>query len=445
MTTSSFNAEEHEIAVLGAILTGGTSAATEAIATLPLEEVSHPLVLESLEVVQGMIDRGVRVDLTTIGREWKLQHGNRPAPIDLWRQAPEFCPSESNLSLHVSEVRQAAFRRKTRDAANLLSAHLADPSKVPAELISDFEKSVTVDPMGGVTEMAKSYCHAFVTDMEERFKSKGKLSGIETGFHVLDEMTDGFQPEEMTVIGARPSIGKSAIAVSIAHRCCLELGVPTLFVTCEMSPKALMRRFVSSVSGVPIKVMKKGTANDQQFKAMTNANAMISRSKLMFSNCIESPRIGAITSRIWRAVRSNGVKLVIVDYLQKIKPGEKQEKRTYEVAEVSGKLKSLAVNSGVSMLVLAQLNRESENDKERLPRMTDLADSGQIERDADTVGLLHRSRFKEPEKAVLIVAKQRDGETGPVPLHFQGTTCRFTNRSHDDDEQPTKPSYDHDE
>jgi replicative DNA helicase len=120
------------------------------------------------------------------------------------------------------------------------------------------------------------------------------------------------------------------------------------------------------------------------------------------------------------------VKLVVVDYLQKIKCAEKSEKRTYEVAEVSGKLKDIATQTGVAVLCLAQLNRESEKDKGRLPRLTDLADSGQIERDADLVMLLDRDRKQASGEAQIVVAKQRDGECGLVKLHYEGQFCRFS-------------------
>ena len=137
-------------------------------------------------------------------------------------------------------------------------------------------------------------------------------------------------------------------------------------------------------------------------------------------------RIAAIVRRL---CRKHGIKLVVLDYLQKIKPASKQEKRTYEVGEVSGILKSLAAETGAAFLTLAQLNRESEKDKEkggRRPRLCDLADSGQIERDADTVALIHREDRSQPGTE-LIIAKQRDGELGMNYLHFNGQFCRFEN------------------
>lgn len=440
MNSPAFHAEEHEHAVLGACLLGGAVAASEALATLPMEELFNPVIQEAMLLVQGLVDSGQPVDIATMGRAWRQKNGNRPAPIEVWSKAPEYCPSEASLPFHVAEVREAAHRRKIRDVANKLALKIGDPVNTPADVISEFEQAVTVTNAQDTAIHARDLCTPFIAETEARFEAQGKLSGVATGLHVLDSMLDGIQLGELTVIGARPSIGKTALGVTIAHHAAVENGIPTLFVTCEMSPKALMRRLTCLMADVPLKSVRDGRLKDADFRKLTSALARVKRSTLIFENCLEKPTISSITARIWRHVRINGVKLVIVDYLQKIKPTEKQEKRTYEVAEVSGRLKAVAVNSGVAMLALAQLNRESENDKERLPRLTDLADSGQIERDADVVGLLHRSRNKDPEKAVLIIGKQRDGETGPVPLHFHGPTCRFTARE-DDEQQPTMPSY----
>jgi replicative DNA helicase len=135
--------------------------------------------------------------------------------------------------------------------------------------------------------------------------------------------------------------------------------------------------------------------------------------------------IAAITATVRRAVRKWGVKLVLIDYLQKIHGSKSAEKRTYEIAEVSGRLKSIATECKVAVVSLAQLNRENEKEKGRSPKLTDLADSGQIERDADLVMLLNRDRSEKCGEAIIAIAKQRDGECGAVKLWYDGQYCRF--------------------
>jgi replicative DNA helicase len=140
---------------------------------------------------------------------------------------------------------------------------------------------------------------------------------------------------------------------------------------------------------------------------------------------IDGMGIRQLCTRVRRHVLKYGIKLVVIDYLQKVRPSERHEKRTYEIGEISSRLKALAVETNVAMLTMAQLNRENTKDKGRPPRLSDLADSGQIERDADLVGLIHRSG----SDAKLLIAKQRDGETGIINLNFEGTYCRFTSTS----------------
>jgi len=162
---------------------------------------------------------------------------------------------------------------------------------------------------------------------------------------------------------------------------------------------------------------------------MTAASAKIASSPLWFLDGPSSHSISSITAHVRRAVRKHKVRLVIVDYVQKIKAADRSEKRTYEVAEVSGKLKAIAVQTGVAMLALAQLNREAEKEKGRQPKLSDLADSGSLERDADAVMLLNRDRTEPSGEAAIIIAKQRDGECGHVKLYYEGQYCRFTDPS----------------
>ena len=174
--------------------------------------------------------------------------------------------------------------------------------------------------------------------------------------------------------------------------------------------------------------IKAGTFSEQDFARFAAFKTLMKKSPLFILEAVGGIDSSRLSATVRRMVRQHGIKFVVVDYLQKIKASSKQEKRTYEVAEVSGALKSLAVKTGAAVLALAQLNRESEKDKGRSPRLTDLADSGQIERDGDCIALLHRDR--DPNKqheAVLYVAKQRDGEVGPVSLTFDGSRCKFTN------------------
>ena len=176
--------------------------------------------------------------------------------------------------------------------------------------------------------------------------------------------------------------------------------------------------------------LKTGSFKQADFGQFSTFGNRLAAAPLFFVDSIGGTDSSRVCSIIKRAVKSSGVKLVVIDYLQKIHASGKHEKRTYEVGEVSTALKAVAVETGAALLVLAQLSREPEKQKGRMPQISDLADSAQIERDADLIGLLHRDKVEnEGRDAKLIIAKQRDGELGVVELNFEGRFASFENRT----------------
>ena len=271
---------------------------------------------------------------------------------------------------------------------------------------------------------------AYVNELERRktLADLGKRSGIATGLHRLDKMTDGLQFGEQFIVGARPSQGKTALGLTIAAHVAITQQIPTLIISCEMSTASLMMRLASIVTEVPLSFLRSGQYTEAEATKMLTFSKKVSKTPLYIYDAISGSTSDQVAAVIRQHARRYGVKFVVVDYLQKIRASRKNEKRTYEVAEVSGTLKSAAVASNVALMTLAQVNRESEKgDKSRGPRMSDLADSGQIERDADVVALLHRDEEKGHGASLLNLAKQRDGETGVMSLLFNAPITRFEN------------------
>jgi len=296
------------------------------------------------------------------------------------------------------------------------------------QIVSNAEAGLTVEASKEEVQSSKSVVSRFIDATQERFNRKGQLSGITSGFHRLDKLTDGFQLGELAIIGARPSIGKTAIAIAIAKAAAIDNRVPTLFISLEMSDESIVRRMVSTVGSIPMQAIKTGEMDEGAMKAMGVANAKVAGSPIYYVSGSGISSIATITAVIRRAVRKWGVKLVLIDYLQKIHGSKSAEKKTYEIAEVSGKLKAVAQDTRTAVVALAQLNRENEKEK-RVPRLNDLSDSGQIERDADLVLLLNRERHEANGEAIIAIAKQRDGECGIIPLWYEGQYCRFSDPS----------------
>ena len=429
MSNDVYYPNDDELGMIGACLTGTIDTCSDALAEIRSEWISQDNLRMTFDVIRTMVQANQQPSLSEIGKEWKKAYGQLPMPYGAWNQAMEICPSPANLPYYLKGITDSAHRRQLRDTGDRLIRESAVTTLQPDQIVANAEAGLSIEASKEMLSTSKQVAGNFIDQMQDRFNRKGTLSGIATGFHWLDDKTDGLQLREMAIIAARPSIGKTAIAIAIAYKAAIQDKVPTLFVSLEMSQEAIFRRMVSTIGSIPMQSLKSGDLTDGDMKSMMAASAKISSSPLWFLDGPSSHSIASITAHVRRAVRKHKVRLVIVDYIQKVKAADRSEKRTYEVAEVSGKLKAIAVQTGVAMLALAQLNRESEKEKGRPPKLSDLADSGQLERDADAVMLLNRDRTEPSGDASIIIAKQRDGECGQVKLHYEGKYCRFTDPS----------------
>ena len=421
-----YYAQDDEYGLIGACLSGGSDVCHEVFAKIPTDAIQHDKLRLIYEITKGLIARTEPVNLTTVVKEWQRSIPQITPPFEELNKADEFCPSPANHPVFAQAVLEAYHRRQLRTAGDRLIRESAVSTLSVDQIVSNAEAGLTVEASKEEVQSSKSVVSRFIDSTQERFSRQGQLSGITSGFHRLDQMTDGFQYGELAIIAARPSIGKTAIAIAIAKAAAIDSRIPTLFISLEMSDESIVRRMVSTIGTIPMQDIKTGQLDQGGMKAMSSASAKIAGSPIHFVSGSSVSNIATITAVIRRAVRKWGVKLVLVDYLQKIHGSRAAEKKTYEIAEVSGRLKGVASDTKTAVVALAQLNRESEKDKGRVPRLTDLADSGQIERDADLVLLLNRERHEAQGEAVIAIAKQRDGECGLVPLWYDGQYCRFT-------------------
>jgi replicative DNA helicase len=288
--------------------------------------------------------------------------------------------------------------------------------------------------------------------IEEKYDNRGKCMGLSTGFTELDEITDGLQPANLILIAARPSMGKTAIGMDIALHCAVNLQKSAAFFTAEMSDRQLIQRAVLSTARVNMHSVNRGFLTDGDFPKITMAASKISASKLRVVDC-NSSTIQAVRAKARRIKRRfPDLALIVIDYLQYLRSNSRQAQnsREREVAEISAGCKSIAKELNIPVVVLAQLNREAEKRKGEAPgrpRMSDLRESGAIEQDADVVGLLYREEYyaeneeqkREAEgKATLIIAKNRSGPVGDVPLTFVKEFTTFENRARDLDREPAQ-------
>jgi len=262
----------------------------------------------------------------------------------------------------------------------------------------------------------------------------------------LDKMTSGFHPGEMIVIAARPSMGKTSLAMNIAEHVALEQKLPVGVFSLEMTSESLVLRMLCSRSRVNLRNIRDGFLAERDFPKLTGAAGKLANAPLFIDDS-SGLSILQLRAKARRMAQQHGIKLFVIDYLQLLhSTARRAENRQQEIADISNGVKSLAKELNVPVIVLSQLNRELEKDKNRKPRMSDLRESGSIEQDADLVGLLYKPSSGDDEDGAptgeeqdavpvnLLIAKQRNGPTGDVHLTFLKSYTRFENAAKISDE-----------
>lgn len=266
--------------------------------------------------------------------------------------------------------------------------------------------------------------------LEKIFREGKSITGIPTGYGELDKLLSGLQPSELIILAARPSQGKTALALNLAENIAIRGGEPVAFFSLEMSKESLLQRLVASVAQIDAHKFRTGHLSKEDWRRMTDALGTISSSPLWVDDAgsISVLEIGAKARRL---MRDKGLKMLVVDYLQLITARGRTNSRQEEVSSISRSLKGLAKELKIPVLVLSQLTRAPERE-ERGPQLSDLRESGAIEQDADVVMFIYRPNWgkmdlspEERDQADVIIAKQRNGPTDKVRFVFKSRQTRF--------------------
>jgi replicative DNA helicase len=415
--------DEAEVATLGALLID-----SEALpAILPLirpddfYKTAHQRIYEA---VLALSERGQTVDLITLSEEMRargtLESCGGTAYIARLTSA---VPTSANVEFYARIVQAASIRRtlarvsqeiiaQTHDDGADISVILEDAEKRIFE-ISDRHQTGTYSPARQIVDMTY---HA----IEKHSHSKSEYTGIPSGFQELDRLTLGFQNSEFIVIGARPSVGKTAFALTVAANMTIRQKIPVGFFSLEMSAMAIMQRLLSMEARLDSQRMRTGMLSPADFSRLTEAAGRLYEAPLYIS---DSPDLKLLDLRAQaRRMKANeNVKAIFVDYITLIGSENPDLPRHEQIAEVSRSLKALARELNLPVIALSQVRRETEGKK---PALADLRESGSIEQDADVVIFIHTEDLKA-EVREIAVAKQRNGPVGDVQLAFVARYTRF--------------------
>lgn len=383
--------------------------------------------IEFVSLIQRLLDRG-QLDRV----------GGPSALTDLYT----YSPSPGHFRHHLRLVRDKYVLRSLIQVSTETIAEAYGNPEAATDLLDATEAAVMRIRDAGSTAAdgtVKTAVRDVLDELQQLLNGERETLGMPTGFKGLDGMTTGLKPGEMFVIAARPSMGKTSFMMNIVEGVCIDQAAPVLVFSLEMSRHALVKRLTYGRAGVPMSKAARGfTLSKGELQRIQRAAVEINAASLHIDDTA-GISISALRAKARRLHRNVGLKLIAIDYLQLVTSRTKQamNSREREVAEISAGIKALAKELGIPILILAQLNRGPESRGGKavgIPRLADLRESGAIEQDADIVGLLHRAAYYATDdegradnegRAELILAKNRNGETGSVHLTWIADLMNF--------------------
>jgi replicative DNA helicase len=428
---------EAEMHVLGAMLLDKEPIA-QAIERISPESFYKEAHSKIFAVVIELYDSNQPIDIVTVTERLKkrkeLEAVGGASYISL---LIETVPSTANIGHYLNIVQEKAILRKLIKTASEIVERCYEGSEEVNEVLDDAEKNIfdiaQYRGREGFIRIGDLIKHSIET-VENLYQRKEHVTGVASGFTDLDALTAGFHPSDLIIIAARPSMGKTSIALNIAEHCAIMEKSPVAVYSLEMSREQLVLRMLCSLARVNAHNVRTGFISEKHdFPKLVNAAGKLAVAPIYIDDT-PGMSILEMRSKARRLVAREGIGLIIVDYLQLMRSSSRRiENRQQEISEISRSLKALAKELSVPIIVLSQLNREAEARPDHRPRLSDLRESGAIEQDADLVMLLFREEYYEPDnedvkgQAEVIIAKQRNGPVGRLKLTFLEDCTHFEN------------------
>jgi replicative DNA helicase len=436
-----------EKAVLSSILLDNT-ALNAVYPELKPEDFYHPAHRQLFSSMIALFDESQPIDLHTLadwlnGRKLLDALGG---PVFLAELA-DYEATAANVAHHARIVHDKALRRRLIETATDIVRTGFEWTGGAFELLEQAESQIFELSQQQSTTTFRSM-HDELPDtfeyVDQIMHRAGQLTGCPTGYPDFDEMTGGLQPGELIVIAARPSMGKTALALNMMQSAALEHGKKAAIFSLEMTRRSLVLRMLASEARIDMSTLRRGFLAPVDYQKLTTAAGRLSHADIWIDDS-GMVSILEMKAKARRLAAQHGLDLLVVDYLQLAHGDGDARRKDLEIAQISQGLKSLAKELEIPVIALSQLNRgpEQRDPDKRRPNMGDLRESGAIEQDADVIGFIYRDVVynkdtDDPNKAELIIAKQRNGPTGTVILHFDGRFARFESRTRQDagDELP---------
>lgn len=434
---------EAEQGVLGCILLSPNDSMGDCITGLKsaadsFYDLRHQTIYATM---QEMYDARSAIDVVTLQQRLKdRKQLDNVGGVAYLSSLADLVPSAANLQYYIDIVREKHLLRRLIVTCTDMVGRVYEQEGEVEALLDEAERDILQVVESGVDETQadiKDLVHKAINTIEDYHSRQGALTGIGTGFVDFDRMTTGFHPGEMVVIAARPSMGKTSLAMNIVEHVVLESELPVGVFSLEMTSESLVLRMLCCKAHVNLRDARDGFFTERDFPRLTQVAGKLSKAPLYIDDTA-GLSILQLRAKARRMHAQYGIKLLVIDYLQLLhSTGRRaQENRQQEIAGISSGIKALAKELRIPIIVLAQLNRDVEKRPKATPMLSDLRESGAIEQDADIVGLLYKPKSENDDEdgggaesegipVNLLIAKQRNGPTGDVHLTFLKSFTRF--------------------
>ncbi len=425
---------EAEQATLGALLLDAEAVGTVIRYLRPDNFYS----IQNQKIYQAIISlfgKGQRCDLITLTEELKqadlLTAAGGPAYI---ASLTDTVPTSANVDYYAKVVLESSVRRALLGVSHKIIAEAHNESITSRALLEEAQKQIfelTDSNQTATFKTPKEIIPRAIEAIEKLYHTRDSFTGIPSGLIELDQMTSGFQKSEFIIIGARPSVGKTALALTMATHIAVKEKIPAAFFSLEMSDMQLMTRMISSEAKIPSEKLRTGLLKMSDFQSIQDAAGHIYEAPLYI---VDMPSMKLLDLRAMaRQLKTQyDIQIIFIDYITLISSENSMVPRHEQIAEISRSLKSLARELNIPVVALSQVRRDAEGKK---PTLADLRESGSIEQDADVVMFLHRERLSSKDAGEqgidteLIVAKQRNGPIGDIDIVFLPRYTQFASRS----------------
>lgn len=429
--------EEAEVATLGAILID-PEALGRVIGHVRGQDFYRASHARVFSAMIDLWERGEAVDLITVTdaltNSGELEAAGGAAYV---ANLPTAVPTSANVEYYARIVREMSIRRRLLQVANQIIADVQSQGMDSRHALEEAERmlfEVSEGRQTGTYKQAKEIVKQTVEAIEKLYRTRDDYTGIPCGFAELDKMLSGFQNSEFIVIGARPSVGKTALALTMAANIAIHRKIPVGFFTLEMSDMAIMQRLIASEARIGSHKIRTGMLRPADFRSLTDAAGQIYEAPLWISDT-PGMRLLDLRAQARRMKSRLGIRIIFLDYISLINNENSDLPRHEQIAEISRSLKALARELEIPVVALSQVTRDVEGKR---PTLASIRESGSIEQDADVVIFLHRNRGEQAEdpdhadnvETELIVAKQRNGPVGTVRIAFVPQYTRFEALAH---------------